>query len=165
MRRTLWVLTLCVMLVATIGPLGAEAKGSSGGSPTFSATGGTGPAGGMLPVSARVQVAAAGSTFAAIAVVHFASGDVSWDLVSDTQVSTAGATSADHRDGDRRGRPHHHRRRHHPKPPQPGGVELTASAQVPIAGEESWGPVAIDVTISYGTQVVQVSTTGLVDGY
>ncbi|MCY7418805.1 MAG: hypothetical protein LH650_09970 [Chloroflexi bacterium] len=165
MRRTLWALTLCVMLVATIGPLGAEAKGSSRGAPTFSATGGTGPAGGVLPVSARVQNAAAGSTFAAIAVVHFASGDVSWDLVSNTQVSAAGAKSAARRDGDRRVRPHHRRRHHPPTPPRPGGVELTASAQVPITGEESWGPVAIDVTITYGTQVVQVSTTGLVDGY
>lgn len=164
MRRTLWVLTLCVILVATIAPLGASAKGPSSTTPTFSATGGTGPAGGVLPVSASVHNAAAGSTFAAIAVIHFPSGDVSWDMVSDSPVSATGGRSVVYRDGDRRGRPHHRRRRHHHPKPQPG-VELTASARVTIAGEESWGTVAIDVTITYGTQVVQVATTGLVDGY
>jgi hypothetical protein len=158
MRRTISVVALCVMLIATIGTLGASASAQ-----TFSASAGTAPAGGSLPVSATVHQATTGSTFSAVAVVHFATGDVTWDLQPDAIVTAKVGTTSTARDAERRHHQrHHHRRRHHH---QQTGVDLTASALVPIPGEEPWGTVDIDVTITYGDQVVTVSTTGLVDGY
>jgi len=159
MRRLTSIVALSLMLIVMVG----SAVSASG--ETFSATGGTGPEGGTLPVSVTVHQAAPGTTFSALVVVHFATGDARVTITSDGAQATAQTT-------DRRGehgRGHHHqppwppRHHRHPKP-QPG-TDLTATAQLPIPGEEPFGTVSIDVTITYGAQVVIVSTTGLIDGY
>jgi hypothetical protein len=161
MRRTTSVVAVSLMLIVMV----STAVSASG--ETYSAAGGTGPAGGTLSVGATVHNAAPGSTFSAVALVHFATGNVSITFGPGDTTTTTRVTR--HHEGHWRHHPHWWRRHHHrpgPKPaPQPGGVDLTATTQVPIAGEEPFGTVPIDVTITYGGRVTTVSTTGQVEGY
>ena len=166
MRRATSIVALSLMLIVIVGTtVSAKGQGSAA-AVTFSAEGGTGPAGGTLSVSAAVHGAAPGTTFSAVALVHFATGNVSVAFGPEG-TTTASRTTRAH---ERHHRHHHHWWRHHhhrpgPKPTPGQGIDLTATTQVSIAGEETWGTVNIDVTITYGDQVVTVSTFGVVDGY
>ncbi len=170
MRRATSIVALSLMLIVIVGTA-VSAKGQGGAAAvTFSAEGGTGPAGGALSVSAAVHGATPGTTFSAVALVHFATGAVSVTFGPSDTAAISRITKSHERH--RRHHPHwwrrHHGHDHHrpgPKPdPQPG-VDLTATTQVPISGEEAWGRVDIDVTITYGDKVATVSTFGVVDGY
>ena len=77
MRRATSIVALSLMLIVIVGTT-VSAKGQGGAAAvTFSAEGGTGPAGGTLSVSAAVHGAAPGTMFSAVALVHFATGNVS----------------------------------------------------------------------------------------
>jgi len=167
MRRATSIVALGLMLVVAVGAtVSAKGQGSAT-AVTFSADAGTGPEGGWLPLSATVHNATPGTTFTAVAIVHFATGDVSVKLGPGDLTPTSRTTRHHERD------PRNHQgwwwwRHHHrpgPKPTPAPGVDLTETSEVPIAGEEPMAAVPVDVTFTYGGQVVTVSTTGHVDGY
>ncbi len=83
MRRATSIAVLSLMLILMVG----GAVSASG--QTFSAQGGTGPEGGSLPVTVTVHHATAGSTFSALVVVHFATGDASVTVTSGGTPPTA----------------------------------------------------------------------------
>ena len=159
MRRATSIAALSLMLILMVG----AAVSASG--QTFGAQGGTGPEGGSLPVTVTVHQATPGSTFSALVVVHFATGDASVTIASGGATPTVQTANGHGEHGRRHDhQPPWHRRHHRDPAPQPG-VDLTATAQLPIPGEEPFGTVSIDVTITYGDQVVPVTTSGLIDGY